>query len=77
MEDLIKSYEGKLPGSILQEFKKEANERLLGTAAAVCTGILKGAHIVRVHDVKEMKEVAVMMDAIVNERSKRACHLSL
>jgi dihydropteroate synthase len=40
-------------------------ERLEGTAAAIAVSILNGANIVRVHDVKEMKRVAAMIDAIV------------
>ncbi|WP_400161839.1 dihydropteroate synthase [Brevibacillus sp. TJ4] len=40
-------------------------ERLEGTAATVALGIAKGCHIVRVHDVKEMKRVAAMMDAML------------
>ena len=40
------------------------DQLLEGTAAAVTTGILKGARIVRVHDVKEMKRVALITDAI-------------
>ena len=40
------------------------DRRLEGTAAAVTTGILKGARIVRVHDVKAMKRVALITDAI-------------
>ena len=42
------------------------DERLEGTAAAVTTCILNGAHIVRVHDVKEMKRVAKVADALKN-----------
>ena len=38
--------------------------RLWGTAAAVTASILGGAHIVRVHDVAEMVEVARTADAI-------------
>jgi dihydropteroate synthase len=41
------------------------DERLEGTAAAVAVAIVGGAHIVRVHDVKEMSRVARMVDAIV------------
>ncbi len=41
------------------------NERMEGTAATVAFGIAKGCSIVRVHDVKEMKRVAKMTDAIV------------
>ena len=43
------------------------SERLEGTAAAVTASILKGAHIVRVHDVKEMVRVAKVADAIKRE----------
>jgi dihydropteroate synthase len=40
-------------------------ERLMGTAATVAIAIARGADIVRVHDVAEMKQVCVMADAIV------------
>ncbi len=40
------------------------NERLEGTAATVAVAVMNGAKIIRVHDVKEMKRVAVMVDAI-------------
>jgi dihydropteroate synthase len=40
-------------------------ERVWGTAAAVTASILFGAHIVRVHDVKEMVQVARVADAIL------------
>jgi dihydropteroate synthase len=39
-------------------------ERLEGTAAAVTASILRGANVVRVHDVKQMKRVARMADAL-------------
>jgi dihydropteroate synthase len=39
-------------------------ERIEGTAATVAFGISAGADIVRVHDVKEMRRVADMTDAI-------------
>ena len=38
--------------------------RLLGTAAAVACAVLKGAHIVRVHDVAAMRQVTAVADAI-------------
>ncbi|MBI3994494.1 MAG: dihydropteroate synthase [Nitrospirae bacterium] len=41
-----------------------AAERLEGTAAAVAAGILHGASIVRVHDVRAMVRVARMVEAI-------------
>jgi len=40
------------------------NDRLEGTAAAVTAAILNGAGIVRVHDVKAMKRVAAIADAV-------------
>jgi dihydropteroate synthase len=44
------------------------SDRLEGTAAAVTASILHGAHIVRVHDVKEMARVARVADAIKREK---------
>jgi dihydropteroate synthase len=46
-------------------------ERLWGTAATVAAAILGGAHIVRVHDVAEMVQVARITDAIANPQSLR------
>lgn len=40
------------------------DERLEGTAAAVAACVFAGAQIVRVHDVKAMKRIAVMCDAL-------------
>lgn len=40
-------------------------ERLEGTAATVAYSIAAGADIIRVHDVKEMRRVAIMTDAMV------------
>lgn len=42
----------------------DVSERLWGTAAAVCAAIAGGADIVRVHDVREIKEVVRVADAI-------------
>jgi dihydropteroate synthase len=42
--------------------------RLMGTAAAVAACVLAGAHVVRVHDVREMVEVARVCDAILAGR---------
>ncbi|HHN63933.1 MAG TPA: dihydropteroate synthase, partial [Nitrospirae bacterium] len=42
-------------------------ERLEGTAAAVALSVYNGAHIVRVHDVKEMVRVVRVVDAIKRE----------
>jgi dihydropteroate synthase len=41
------------------------DQRLAGTAAAVSVAIMRGADIIRVHDVKFMQQVAKMTDAIV------------
>lgn len=41
------------------------HERLLGTLASVCACIQRGAHIVRVHDVKAVRQTCKMMDAIL------------
>ena len=53
-----KSFIGKLTG------RSEGN-RLIGTAASVAAAIIGGAHIVRVHDVSQMVEVAQITDAIL------------
>ena len=47
----------------------EPDQRLEGTAAAVALGIKNGAHIVRVHDVKEMVRVCRIADLIVGKTS--------
>jgi len=44
-------------------------ERRWGTAATVAASILGGAHIVRVHDIAEMVQVAVIADAVANPRT--------
>lgn len=41
------------------------DELVLGTAATVALGIAQGCQIVRVHDVKEIKQTVQMCDAIV------------
>ena len=41
-------------------------KRLLGTAAAVAISVFLGAHIVRVHDVREMVEVVRIADRMKN-----------
>ena len=43
-------------------------ERIWGSAATVTASILNGAHIVRVHDVAEMVQVARVADCIWNPR---------
>ena len=46
-----------------------ATNRAWGTAVTVAASILGGAHIVRVHDVAEMLQVARVTDAILNPKS--------
>ncbi len=43
--------------------------RLEGTAAAVTASIMHGADIVRVHDVREMRRVALVADAIRRQKA--------
>jgi len=46
-----------------------AGERLEGTAATSAIGIVNGADIIRVHDVKFMSRVAKMSDAVVRRKN--------
>ncbi len=52
-----KSFIGKLLGV-------EPDKRIIGTAAVVAIAIKNGADIVRVHDVKEVKQAVIIADAI-------------
>jgi len=54
-----KSFIGRITGM-------EPRERVFGTAAAVVAAIFRGAHIVRVHDVRQMRDVVRVADAILN-----------
>ena len=45
------------------------DQRLEGTAAAVAVGIVRGADIIRVHDVAFMQRVSRMTDAIVRKKT--------
>jgi dihydropteroate synthase len=53
-----KSFLGKLTGRV-------EGERIMGTAASAAAAIMRGAHLIRVHDVKEMVEVARVTDALL------------
>lgn len=50
-----------------QTLNLDVDERLEGSLAVLAIGILNGADIIRVHDVKESKRTASMIDAIKNE----------
>jgi dihydropteroate synthase len=47
---------------------RPVHDRLLGTAAASAVCIFRGAHILRVHDVEEIGQVARVVDAILAEQ---------
>jgi dihydropteroate synthase len=59
-----KAFIGWLLGGKKKEQSWPADKRMWGTVATVVASILGGAHIVRVHDVAEMTEVARVADAI-------------
>jgi dihydropteroate synthase len=64
------SRKGFLGATLARSGKPAApSERLWGTAATVTASILGGAHIVRVHDVAEMLEVARVADCLLNPRA--------
>ncbi len=46
--------------------RRPESDRIMGTAASVAIAIARGAHIARVHDVKEMVQVARIADSILN-----------
>ena len=55
-------------GSILTNFLKDKEyspeDRLFGTLGASAFAVLNGAHILRVHDVKETKEFLTLLDTV-------------
>ncbi|MDD2338578.1 MAG: dihydropteroate synthase [Geobacteraceae bacterium] len=44
---------------------REAGDRAFGTAATVALAVAKGASILRVHDVRQMRDVAIMANAVM------------
>jgi dihydropteroate synthase len=52
-------------GKILNQSQPKA--RVLGTAAACCAAIFHGADILRVHDVKEIRDASLVADAIYRQ----------
>jgi len=63
-----KAFIGWLLGGKKQDQSWPADKRLWGTAATVAAAILGGAHIVRIHDVAEMAQVAPIANAIAAAR---------
>jgi len=59
-----KSFIGKLTGV-------GPDERQFGTAASVAIAVKNGADIVRVHDVKEMRQVVIIADAITRNGERQ------
>jgi dihydropteroate synthase len=64
-----KSFIGRITG-------RPESERVFGTAASVAAAIIRGAHIIRVHDVKEIVEVARVTDAIISGDVNEAARLN-
>lgn len=65
------SRKGFLGASLARDGKlAQPEERIWGTAATVTASILGGAHIVRVHDVSEMVQVARVADCLLNPRMR-------
>jgi dihydropteroate synthase len=69
------SRKGFLGATLAREGKPAPlEERILGTAATVTASILSGAHIVRVHDVHEMVQVARVTDCLLHRGRRFASH---
>lgn len=60
-----KSFIGKVLGHT------DPQKRTWGTAATVSSAILSGAHIIRVHDIASMRDVARVADAIIKPENFR------
>ena len=60
-------------GATLAKNRKPApvEERIWATAATIAASILNGAHVVRVHDVAEMKQIALVTDALLSASTMR------
>src|SRR5437867_2086631 len=66
------SRKGFLGATLARDVKPAPPEdRIWGTAATVTASILYGAHIVRVHDVAEMVQIARVTDCLANPRLRR------
>ncbi len=47
---------------------RPVDERVMGTAAAVAVAMVRGARVVRVHDVEPIRDVVRIVDAIIRQR---------
>lgn len=61
---LLATSRKRLIGSVLN---LPVDERVEGTAATCAFGVMKGCHIMRVHDVKEVARTVKMIDALVGK----------
>lgn len=51
-----------------QELDRPVEERLMGTAGAVAMAVLRGARVLRVHDVGPIRDVVKIVEAIIRQR---------
>jgi len=58
-----KSFIGRLTGH-------REDKRMFGSAASIAIAILNGAHLIRVHDVRQMAEAARIADAIISSTTE-------
>ncbi len=61
---LLATSRKRMIGSILN---LPVDERVEGTAATCAFGVMKGCHLMRVHDVKEVARTVKVMDALVGK----------
>ncbi|MCA9407319.1 MAG: dihydropteroate synthase [Candidatus Omnitrophica bacterium] len=47
---------------------RDVTQRLFGTIASISACVLRGAHIIRAHDIKAVKDALLTVDAIINEK---------
>lgn len=52
-----------------QVLARPVDDRLMGTAAVVAVAVLRGALVIRVHDVAPLRDVVRMVEAIVSAKS--------
>ena len=48
-------------------------DRLAGSLGALAYGLMQGAHVMRVHDVRESRDVIEVMDALIQEKQTSCC----